>query len=123
MCWTANGCSSCTAMVCCAGHSARTTRFAYCEHWILRAIVAGERNPHVLAGMRNVRIKASEEDIVQSLRGNWRDEHVFSLKQALELFDEYGKKVAECDELMEQQMIMLHQHDGVPGKARKHCGW
>ena len=89
---------------------------------ILRAIVAGERNPHVLAGMRNVRIKASEEDIVQSLRGNWRDEHVFSLKQALELFDEYGKKVAECDELMEQQMIMLHQHDGVPGKARKQSG-
>ena len=89
---------------------------------ILRAIVAGERNPHVLAGMRNVRIKASEEDIVQSLRGNWRDEHVFSLKQALELFDEYGKKVADCDELMEQQMIMLHQHDGVPGKARKQSG-
>jgi transposase len=89
---------------------------------ILRAIVAGERDPYVLAGMRNVRIKASEEEIVQSLRGNWRDEHVFSLKQALELFDEYANKVADCDELMEQQMIMLHQHDGVPGKARKQSG-
>jgi transposase len=86
---------------------------------ILRAIVAGERNEHVLAGMRNVRIKASEEDIVQSLRGNWRDEHVFALKQALELFDFYAKQVADCDALMEQQMIELHQHDRLPGKARK----
>jgi transposase len=86
---------------------------------ILRAIVAGERNEHVLAGMRNVRIKASEEEIVQSLRGNWRDEHVFALKQALELFDFYAKQVADCDALMEQQMIELHQHDGLPGKARK----
>lgn len=86
---------------------------------ILRAIVAGERNEHVLAGMRNVRIKASEEEIVQSLRGNWRDEHVFALKQALELFDFYAKQVADCDALMEQQMIELHQHDRLPGKARK----
>jgi transposase len=86
---------------------------------ILRAIVAGERNEYVLAGMRNVRIKASEEEIVQSLRGNWRDEHVFALKQALELFDFYAKQVADCDALMEQQMIELHQHDRLPGKARK----
>lgn len=85
---------------------------------ILRAIVAGERDPYVLAGMRNVRIKASEEEIVQSLRGNWRDEHVFALQQALELFDIYAAKLAECDERMELQMIMLHKHDGVPGKAR-----
>lgn len=76
---------------------------------ILRAIVAGERNPYVLAGMRNVRIKASEEEIVRSLRGNWRDEHVFALQQALELFDVYAAKLADCDELMEQQMIMLHK--------------
>ncbi len=86
---------------------------------ILRAIVAGERNEYVLAGMRNVRIKASEEEIVQSLRGNWRDEHVFALKQALELFDFYAKQVADCDALMEQQMVALHQHDRLPGKARK----
>lgn len=85
---------------------------------ILRAIVAGERDPYVLAGMRNVRIKASEEEIVQSLRGNWRDEHVFALQQALELFDIYAAKLAECDERMELQMIMQHKHDGVPGKAR-----
>ena len=86
---------------------------------ILRAIVAGERDPYALAGMKNVRIKASEEEIAQSLRGNWRDEHVFALKQALELFDFYAKRVADCDALIEQQMIELHQSDRLPGKARK----
>lgn len=86
---------------------------------ILRAIVAGERNPYALAGMKNVRIKASEEEIAQSLRGNWRDEHVFALKQALELFDFYAERVADCDALIEQQMIELHQSDRLPGKARK----
>ena len=86
---------------------------------ILRAIVAGERDPYALAGMKNVRIKASEEEIAQSLRGNWRDEHVFALKQALELFDFYAERVADCDALIEQQMIELHQSDRLPGKARK----
>ena len=86
---------------------------------ILRAIVAGERDPYALAGMKNVRIKASAEEIAQSLRGNWRDEHVFALKQALELFDFYAERVADCDALIEQQMIKLHQHDSLPGKARK----
>ncbi len=86
---------------------------------ILRAIVAGERNPYVLAGMRNVRIKASEEEIVKSLRGNWRDEHVFALMQALELFDMYAQMMADCDVRIERQMIALHQHDRLPGKVRK----
>jgi transposase len=86
---------------------------------ILRAIVAGERDPYALAGMKNVRIKASEDEIAQSLRGNWRDEHVFALKQALELFDFYAERVADCDALIEQQMIELHQSDRLPGKARK----
>jgi hypothetical protein len=41
----------------------------------------------VLAQMKNVRIHASVEDIVKSLQGNWRAEHIFALKQALNLFD------------------------------------
>ncbi len=44
---------------------------------ILRAIVAGERDSQVLAQMKNVRIHASVEDIVKSLQGNWRAEHIF----------------------------------------------
>ena len=50
---------------------------------ILRAIVAGERDGHVLGSMKNVRIRASSDDIAKSLQGNWRAEHLFALKQAL----------------------------------------
>jgi transposase len=47
---------------------------------ILRAIVAGERDGQVLAAMKNVRIRASAEEIAKSLHGNWRVEHLFALK-------------------------------------------
>jgi hypothetical protein len=50
---------------------------------ILRAIVAGERDGQILAAMKNVRIRASEDEIAKSLQGNWRTEHLFALKQAL----------------------------------------
>lgn len=47
---------------------------------ILRAIIAGERDGAKLARMKNSRIRASEEEIAQSLAGNWREEHLFALK-------------------------------------------
>lgn len=64
---------------------------------IIRAIVAGERNPAVLATHRDRRCHASAEDIAAALTGNWREEHVFALGQALELYDFYQAKIAECD--------------------------
>jgi transposase len=54
---------------------------------ILRAIIAGERDPLKLADLKNGRIEASKEEIAKSLQGNWREEHLFSLTQAVELFD------------------------------------
>ena len=64
---------------------------------IVRAIVAGERDPHTLAAYRDARIHASEEEIATSLLGNWRDEHLFALKQALAAFDFCAAQLAECD--------------------------
>jgi transposase len=64
---------------------------------IIRAIVGGERDPAVLAALRDHRCKASEETIRQALVGNDREEHVFALAQALELYDTYQAKVADCD--------------------------
>lgn len=64
---------------------------------IIRAIVGGERDPAVLAALRDHRCKASEETIRQALVGNDREEHVFALTQALELYDVYQAKVAACD--------------------------
>src|SRR5437764_6065793 len=54
---------------------------------IIRAIVAGERNPDVLATYRDVRCHSSIETIRAALAGNDRDEHVFALTQSLELYD------------------------------------
>jgi len=51
---------------------------------IIRAIVAGERDPKVLARFRHSLVKASTEDVIRALTGNWRDEHLFVLAQALE---------------------------------------
>jgi transposase len=87
---------------------------------ILRAIVAGERDGNVLATHRDARIKASKEEIAASLQGNWRDEHVFALKQALALFDFYATQLAECDAAIDAQLQGLAAHDGAaaPGKKR-----
>jgi transposase len=86
---------------------------------ILRAIIAGEREPQVLAQMKNVRIHASSEEIAKSLHGNWRTEHLFALKQALALFDFYSTQLGECDGEIEQQLQRLQAHDGEPAKGKK----
>ena len=86
---------------------------------ILRAIVAGERDGQVLAKLKNVRIHASNDVIAKSLQGNWRAEHVFALKQALDMFDFVGSKIVECDGEIEQQLSSLHAHDGNPAKGKK----
>jgi len=64
---------------------------------IIRAIVAGERNLDVLAGYRDPSCKNSKEVIRKSLEGNYQDEHLFQLKQSLELYDYFTVKVQECD--------------------------
>ena len=64
---------------------------------IIRAIVAGNQRPEQLAEFRDVRCSASAETIREALTGNYRPEHVFALRQALELYDVYQAKIAECD--------------------------
>lgn len=74
---------------------------------ILRAIVAGERDPHVLATHRDRRCKASANTISEALTGNYRPEHVFALRQALELYDAYQDKVLDCDKEIERGVRAL----------------
>jgi transposase len=77
---------------------------------IVRAIVAGERDPHKLAQRRNYRIHAAEETIAKSLRGNWREEHLFCLAQALKLFDIYQSLLEETDAKAEQLLARMQSH-------------
>jgi transposase len=86
---------------------------------IVRAIVAGERDAQALARMKNVRIRASVEDIAKSLAGNWRAEHLFALRQALDGFDFIGTQLGECDAQIEAQLQTLHAHAGSPAKGKK----
>jgi len=86
---------------------------------ILRAIVAGERDGHILGAMKNARIRASIDEIAKSLEGNWRAEHLFALKQALAGFDFIGTQLSECDGEIEQQLQRLQAHDGEPAKGKQ----
>lgn len=74
---------------------------------IIRAIVAGERNPDVLASFRDVRCRSSTETIRAALVGSDRDEHLFALAQALDLYDVYQAKILDCDRRLEHAVSAL----------------
>jgi hypothetical protein len=78
---------------------------------ILRAIIAGERDPNVLAAYRDVRCKASVETICEALTGNYRPEHVFALRQAVELYDTYQAKLQDCDVEIEKGVCAIPRDD------------
>jgi transposase len=68
---------------------------------IIRAILAGERDPKKLAKLRNWRIKATEEEVARSLEGNWREDMLFELRQAVDAYDFTQKQIVECDQRLQ----------------------
>ena len=84
---------------------------------IVRAILQGERDRLKLAALKDHRVKSSLERIAKSLEGDYRAEHLFALRQAVELFDYYQKKIAECDQAILEEMQSLETRaapDSVP---------
>jgi transposase len=71
---------------------------------IIRTILKGERDPNKLAAYRDRRCKKTEQAIAQSLHGHYREEHLFALRQSVELYDTYHAKILACDEAIEQQL-------------------
>lgn len=71
---------------------------------IIDAILGGERNPEKLATLRNEKCSNDEATIALALQGNWRDEHLFSLKQAVELYRYYHEKIGEVDREIESYL-------------------
>jgi len=69
---------------------------------IIRAIVAGEHDPQVLAAKKHHRVKRSEAEIAAALHGDYRKEHLFVLQQELHLYDVYQTQIAECDRQIEE---------------------
>jgi transposase len=99
---------------------------------IIRAILAGERDPLQLAKLRNRHCQADAATIARALHGNWRAEHLFCLRQALELYEFYPKQLAECDRHLDAQLQTFADRSAEtpvpprpPGKRkqrRKHKG-
>jgi transposase len=68
---------------------------------IITAILDGQRDPAKLAALRHPRCKNDEATIARALEGTWREEHLFELKQAYDLYRTYHMKVTECDQRIE----------------------
>jgi transposase len=83
---------------------------------ILDAILAGERDPKVLAQLRDPRIKACEGTIIKALVGDYRQEHLFTLGQSLAAYRYYQRLVADCDGQIERQLARFGDQVDVKAK-------
>jgi transposase len=84
---------------------------------ILRAIVAGTRDPWALAKLRDCRIAASEAELAASLQGTWREDVLFTLRQALEAYDFYQGQLAACDRELAKAMAAVPSRELPPAPA------
>jgi transposase len=94
---------------------------------ILNAILGGERDRYKLSELADPRVKASKEDIAKSLEGNWRPELLFVLRQQMQIYRAYQKRIEECDEAIEAHLKTM-EDQAEPGskpqtpKAGKKAG-
>lgn len=86
---------------------------------IVRAVVAGERDRLKLAALKDRRVRSDVITIAKSLEGDYRPEHLFALKQALELYDYYQQKIAECDGEICKELQTLETRAATPAVALK----
>jgi transposase len=89
---------------------------------IIKAILAGERDPHKLAAFRNWRVKATQEQIARSLEGNWQEDLLFVLKQEQDGYEFCQQQMAECDRRLEQYLQQREdrsQGASLPEEKRK----
>jgi transposase len=89
---------------------------------IIKAIVAGERDPYKLAKHRHESCKRTEAEIASALFGTWRAEHLFALKQTLKIYEHYQKQLRECDGQIEECLrSMKDKSDGraLPASLRR----
>lgn len=87
---------------------------------IIRAILGEDYDPSSLADLREPSCKGSKQAFIDALTGNYRPEHLFALKQAVDLFDFHQKLIAECDVKIEAELATLEkQSSSAPGKLTK----
>src|SRR6201981_2008592 len=92
---------------------------------IVKAILAGERDPYQLGALRNWRVEASEEEIVRSLEGNWQEDLLFVLQQEQDGYEFCQKQMAECDQRLQQYLQQQQDRShgaSLPEEKRKERG-
>jgi transposase len=88
---------------------------------ILRAIVEGERDARELAKLRDPRCRKTEEEIAEPLSGHWREDHLFSLRQSLKMYDAIQQRIADYDgEILRKLAAMQREEfrEQPPPKVR-----
>lgn len=85
---------------------------------IIHAILAGERDPRILASLASNHCKKSKEEIALALDGTWNPEHLFSLRQALDTYEFFKKQVEDCDAEMETFLNSYPMESAVEVQAR-----
>jgi len=78
---------------------------------IVRAVGAGERDPHRLAALRDPRCQKTEAEIAEQLTGHWRADHLFSLRQALKMYDAIQERIHEYEREIEHQLAAMTPPD------------
>jgi transposase len=81
---------------------------------IVDAIIAGKTDPRELAKLRDHRIKASMETVTKSLVGEYRREHIFTLKQSLTAYRYYQQLIADCDQEIQQRIQAFDSRNQEP---------
>jgi transposase len=79
---------------------------------ILRAIANGERDPRKLAQLRDWRCHQSEAAIAEQLTGNWREDHLFSLRQSLKMYDAIQERIAAYNQEILRKLGEMKQGNG-----------
>lgn len=74
---------------------------------IIAAILKGERDPYKLADLRDRRVRASREEVAHSLEGNWREDVLFELQQAVDSYQFAHQQMRECDQQLERYLALL----------------
>jgi transposase len=89
--------------------------FGKTSNAFIEAIIGGERDPKAFLPLIKSGIKADREKILQSLEGNWRSEHLFTLKQNYEMHKIYQEHIKSCDAEIEKHLIQYGAslHEGL----------
>jgi transposase len=89
---------------------------------IITALLAGERDPQVLARLRHDQCKKSQQEYAQALEGTWRPEHLFALQQAWELYQFHQRQITACDQQLQGELATLPDRAGAkPFTQRPRC--